>query len=138
MDLDRLERQAAAGSAVAQAVLGVCHLDGVGVPVDLERAFDLLTRASVQGVSRAMVNLGRMYERGLATPQDAERAAVLYKSAARSGEFLGWIYLARLQRASGSVAGARESYQQALVLAERVVDCDEVTEARDFVAGSTD
>jgi len=139
MNVERLERQAAAGSVVAKTVLGTCYLDGIDVAVDHERALSLLTQAAELGAARAMVNLGRMHEFGLATQPDLERAAQWYRRGASSGEFLGWIYLARLQSRAGDRAEARESYRQALGLADRVIDCEtELSEARNFLSGTTE
>jgi TPR repeat protein len=134
MNVDDLERQAADGSIVAKTVLGICYLDGIGTSADYSRAFALLTQAASRGAPRAMVALGRMLEAGLATRCDLESAAAWYRRAGESGEFLGYILLARYQRAHGDAGQAALSYRSALELADGVEECDELGEARAFAA----
>ncbi len=136
MNIDRLKREAGKGSVVAQPVLGICYLDAVGVAADYGRALSLLKSAASKGAARAMVNLGRMYEDGLATQRDEEQAVRWYREGAERGELLGWVYLARVQRARGAREEALLSYRQALQGASGVADCSELREARDFVSGN--
>ncbi len=115
------------------SVLGLCYLDGVDVPVDHARAFSLLTAAASRGASRAMVGLGRMYEHGLATALDLGQAESWYQRAAERNEFLGWVHLARLQQSTGRLEDARRSYEAALEASDNVAECEELSEARNFI-----
>jgi TPR repeat protein len=138
MKIHDLERQATEGSVVAKTVLGICYLDGIQTPPDHSKAFALLNEAASLGAPRAMVGLGRMFEAGLATRRDLNFAAGWYRRAGDSGEFLGYILLARLQRAAGNHSEAAASYRRALELGKTVEECDELREARAFAAPASD
>lgn len=49
------------GSAAVQGALGVMYYDGIGVPVDLSKAFYWLSKADAQGRPEASYRLGLMY-----------------------------------------------------------------------------
>ena len=91
MDLIELQRRADSGSCVAQTILGVYLLDGIGTETNPEAAHHYLHVAALQGGSRAMVNLGRMYFEGIGVPKDVHESIRWYESAASAGEFLAQI-----------------------------------------------
>jgi len=91
MNIPDLRRRADSGSAVAQALLGVCYLE-----VNYVEAFRLLSAAADRGATRAITNLARMHANGLGIPKDVSNAIRLYESAAEAGEFLAQIELARI------------------------------------------
>ncbi len=136
MDMTDLRTRAESGSTPAQALLGICLLEGIDCAVDYTEAFRWLTAASARA-SRAMAHLGTMYERGLAVPVDLERARELYESAAKRGEFLACVWLARLLKREGASGpdnnGALRWYREALAQADRVQDSPELQEARTYV-----
>jgi TPR repeat protein len=68
----------------AQAIPGICYLEGNDAEADYLEAFRLLS-AAAQGSSRAVVGLARMY----AVPE----AIRLYKTIATAEEFLAQIQL---------------------------------------------
>jgi len=68
MNIPDLRRRADSGSAVAQAPLGVCYLDGIDVEVNYVEAFRLLSAAADRGATRAITNLARMHANGLGIP----------------------------------------------------------------------
>ena len=137
LDIDDLRRHAANGSVVAQSVLGIACLEGIGCAPDYSEAFVWLSAAAEKRAPRAMVNLGRMYEHGQGVPPDPGRALELYRGGALGGEFFGCIYLARLL-ASGKLGSVDEHaavhwYGEALAQA-LVNDSPEHHEAQAYVA----
>jgi len=91
-----------------------------------------------RGVPRARVNLGIMYERGLGVAVDIDRARELYEAGARSGEFFGCIYLARLLVSGrcGSIAkrAAVRWYGEAVSLGGGIESCPELDEAVAYIS----
>ena len=136
-DMADLRRKANAGSPVAQTVLGICFLEGTDVEVNYQEAFRLLSAAAKQGTSRSVVNLARMYEEGLGVERDMSEAIRLYKAVAKV-EFLAQIALGRIYSRGMSVAADRVEalryYSLATEWGDRVVDCNEMREAKEFVA----
>jgi TPR repeat protein len=55
----------------AQAVLGLCYLDGIGVGRDYDEAFRFLSAAAQRGAPRAHIGLARMYADGMGVPRKA-------------------------------------------------------------------
>jgi uncharacterized protein len=112
-------------------------LDGVDVGIDYHEAHRFLKAAADQGASRAVVNLARMYRDGLGVQKDMELAIRLYESVANA-EFLAQIALGRIYaRGEGAIENeskALHCYSQAIGWADRIADCPELREARDFIA----
>lgn len=121
---------------MAQTVLGICFLDGVDVEVNYTEAFRLLSAAARQGTSRSIVNLARMYAEGLGIERNMAEAIRLYK-AVEKVEFLAQIALGRIYSRGNGVAVDRAEalryYSRASEWGDRVVDREEMREARDFV-----
>jgi len=74
-----------AGSADALAMLGLCQLEGLGLPRDPVRARARLERASAEGSLGAKFNLGRALVAGWGGDPDAARGVALYTAAASQG-----------------------------------------------------
>src|ERR1700730_7790437 len=96
MNLDALRRKAELGDTFAQAIVGICCLDGIDDRVNYGEAFRFLSAAAEKGMPRAIVSLARMYAEGLGIQKDAGKAVDLYERAAGSGEFLAQIALGRI------------------------------------------
>ena len=138
MNIQRLESEALAGSTVAQAILGICYLDGIDVQPDYAKASRWLSLAAEKGASRAMLHLGRIYEDGLGVTRAITRALELYKAASDRHEFFSHIYLGRIY-ATGKGGVSRDEraalvyYGRAAAEAEHLVDCPEIHEAIAYV-----
>jgi uncharacterized protein len=116
---------------------GSASLDGADVEVNYQEAFRLLLAAAKQGTSRSVVNLARMYEEGLGVEKDVAEAIRLYKTVAKV-EFFAQIALGRIYSSGKSVVADRAQalryYSSAIEWGDRVVDCEEMQEAKEFVA----
>jgi TPR repeat protein len=81
-----------------------------------------------------------MYEEGLGVEKDMAEAIRLYKAVAKV-EFFAQIALGRIYSSGKSVAADRavalRYYSLAAGWGNRVVDCEEMREAREFVARYT-
>ena len=64
---------------------GFNYLNGKGVEVNLQRAFDYFQKAAEKNNYSAMTNLAHMYDYGKGTTQDYAKAAGLYKKGADGG-----------------------------------------------------
>lgn len=138
MDVDCLRRKAAAGNSAAQTMLGISYLCGdEGLTVDYEQAFRLLSAAAASGASRAVVSLARMYQEGLGIPQNVAKAVQLYESVGKA-EFLAAIALGRIYANGIGVPVDRYRalawYSAAAAFGDRVIDCDELSEARAYIS----
>jgi len=137
LNIEDLREQAESGSHVAQCLLGVCYLDGTDVAVDYKQAFRLLSEAASNGVSRAILSLARMYAEGLGITQNVAEATRLYKSVAKV-EFLAAIELGRIYSSGVAVGADRNQARQWYLLAteyeNRVGDCEEIREAKAYLA----
>lgn len=136
-DIADLRKKADAGHPGAQTFLGICFLDGVDVEVNYQEAFRFLSAAAKQGTSRSVVNLARMYEEGLGIEKDMVEAIRLYQ-AVEKVEFLAQIALGRIYSRGKGVAvdstKALRYYSLAIAWGDRVVDGEEMQEAKEFVS----
>jgi len=73
------------GNAEGLAMLGLCQLEGLGLPRDPVQARARLERASAQGSLTAKFHLGRMLLAGWGGDADAARGVALYTAAAAMG-----------------------------------------------------
>jgi uncharacterized protein len=135
MRIDELRQKAAAGNLAAQSILGICYLEGIDVEVDYEEAFRLLSLAAQRGAARARAHLARMYAEGLGVTRDESIALTLYESAANAGEFMAQIGLARMfsRRNNADHAQALKWYSAAVTQQDRIGECAEIEEARDYI-----
>ncbi len=85
MNIEELREKAKSGDCVAQTVLGMCYLDGIGTEIDYGQAYRVLSAAAAQGVPRALFNLARMHAEGSGTPLDLAEAIRLYERAELQG-----------------------------------------------------
>jgi len=139
MNIPQLQEQAAAGSVVAQAFLGLCYLEGEeGVAVDYDQALKWLSMAAKRGASRAQWGLAHMFAHGLGIRKDMLKAIPLFESAARRGEFFAQIELGRIYSRGIEVpvdhAAALTWYSAAVAQGDSIVECEEMEEARQYVA----
>lgn len=139
MDRDALRREAEEGSCVAQAIMGLSYLYGVGMEIDHEQARRWLLAATEQGSSRAALNLADMHADALGGRQDLAEAQRLYEYAAERGEFLAQIALGRMySRGTGGAAvdsaAARHWFAAAVAQEGSVGGCDlELGEAKAYL-----
>jgi TPR repeat protein len=141
MNISDLRQKADSGSVVAQSVLGICYLDGTNVEVNYQEAFRLLSAAAEKGAPRAIANLARMHATGLGIPKNLPEAIRLFEKSAKAGEFLAQIELARIYSRGTDVPIDRGIallwYSAAAIQEGRVGDCDELREAKAYVASAT-
>ena len=69
-----MEAEAKAGNPHAQYTLGYMHYNGMGTPVDTDKALVWIRRAAEQGDSRAIEALTRMASVGAAATPKSETA----------------------------------------------------------------
>ncbi len=82
--LEQVQKQAEAGDAGAQTRLGWVYANGVGVPLDADKAVEWYQKAAAQGYPKAQFELGAMYGSGEAVTsvaKDPIKAAEWYKAA---------------------------------------------------------
>ncbi len=92
-----LAQAAEKGDAEARNLLGVMHLNGLGVPQDPRRAATLFSAAAEQGLKEARYNLCNLLYNGLGIGRDDARAQQELLAAARAGHrpalrALGFLY----------------------------------------------
>ena len=80
-----LREGAAQGNSKAQSSLGFMYANGLGVPQDYQKAFDLYVQSATQGFSVAQSNLAHMYATGEGVEQDYSKAIYWYRKAAEQG-----------------------------------------------------
>ena len=62
-----LEKAASQNDDIAQNSMGFFYELGIGVPVDLNKAFEWYQKSAKQGYDKAILNVGRCYEEGIGT-----------------------------------------------------------------------
>lgn len=88
IDIDTLARLAKEGNAQAQCFLGICHADGIGVPKDISKAWDLYIQASEQDEALALYMLSTYYAEGKYVPRDLLHSEAIMTQAAASGSIM--------------------------------------------------
>jgi TPR repeat protein len=78
--------RAAQGDLVATNEIGVMYEQGLGVPVDYNRARQYYTRVMKAGAGVGMISLGKMYEQGHGVAVDESQAQHYYSLAATAGD----------------------------------------------------
>lgn len=94
--IDDLIALAQRGDAVAQQRLAYKYDKGIGVSVDLGKAYELNKKSAKQGNVKAQNNLGALYEMGRGVAKNEERAIFWYEKAAEQGYLLAQMNLAGL------------------------------------------
>ena len=99
--------RAATGDATSQNIAGLAFRDGLDVPIDLNKAGDLLGKAAQSGLAEAQFNLGELFAKRLNRPTQAFN---LKEQAARQGHLQASYDLAQLylQGFTGPVADPQE------------------------------
>jgi localization factor PodJL len=92
-----LRNAAANGDPAAAYEVAMRHLDGRGVPQNLQQAVLWLDRASNAGLAPAQFRLGSLYEKGQGVKKNLEAAQKLYLAAADKGNAKAMHNLAVLQ-----------------------------------------
>jgi TPR repeat protein len=92
-----LARAAEAGDAEAQNLLGVMHLNAMGLPQDPRQAATLFAAAAESGLKEGHYNLSNLLFNGLGAARDPDRARRHLLAAARAGHrpalrSLGFLY----------------------------------------------
>jgi len=93
-EVNALFDMAKSGDIDSQTLLGEIYLDGIGVDIDLDKAFFWLSKASNQDSPQAQYLLGFMYENGIKVDKNLERAAKLYTKASIGGDLMAKYHLA--------------------------------------------
>lgn len=111
-----LVQAVAGGDAEAQNLLGVMHLNGMGVGQDSRRAAELFAAAAEAGLKEGHYNLSNLLYNGLGAGRDAVRAQGQLLASARLGHraalrSLGYLY---------HLAGPEESWQRLATLCFRL------------------
>jgi TPR repeat protein len=83
--LEPCTKAAEQGHAKAQAVLGVMHADGKGIPQDYAEAVNWYRKAAEQGYARAQFRLSYMYRYGKGVSQDYVMAHMFLNVASTTG-----------------------------------------------------
>lgn len=69
-----LEESAKRGHGNAEYLLGIFYWNGIAVPADKTKGFELIRRAAMHGVPNAQYHLAMIYELGLERPADPQSA----------------------------------------------------------------
>ncbi|CAM9153786.1 unnamed protein product [Phaeothamnion confervicola] len=101
------------GDVRASSALGFLLATGHGVPLDIDRAVDLLEYAAAQDDSRAVALLGYIHQYGAGVDLDVAKARALYAEAARADEPLALFSLAEMLLAEGNSFEALTYYARA-------------------------
>lgn len=80
------EKSSNQGNPHAMLSLAVMYRDGLGVPRNLQRCFDLSKAAHEKGIEQADLGLAICYEFGFGTEKDIDKAVALYESAVKRNE----------------------------------------------------
>jgi uncharacterized protein len=134
LDFETLKHRATDGNPAAMTILGICYLNGIEIGQDFKEALTYLSRAASLGVPRAMAYLSRMYSHGLGVDADLNVASRLAESAAQAGEFLAQVEFARICLRRNDRDSALQWFQAAAAQAENLEDCEELQEARAYIA----
>lgn len=81
----RITQAATSGDPLAQYEVGLKHLNGAGVPKDVERAAYWVGLSAAQGYAPAEYRQGTFFEKGLGVGQDKPQAFTWYERAASRG-----------------------------------------------------
>jgi TPR repeat protein len=81
--------------------LGLLYTSGIGVGVDKEKGFALLTEAARLGYPQAALWLGYGYLNGTGTTPDRAKAIESFRAAAAGGSAKAEIQLAKLTLSTG-------------------------------------
>ena len=80
-----LEKKATAGDPDAQADLGMCYFEGLGVAKDIKQAVKWYEKSAKQGHAWAQASLGKCYQTGTGVAKDDQKSATWYRKSAEQG-----------------------------------------------------
>ena len=100
--IKRLRYWVERGKAWSMKLLGERYRDGIGVPKDTNKAFELFTTAVEHGFVSAIINLGVMYYNGVGTEQDELKGKELLMKAATLGDVYAILALKRIDKHEGN------------------------------------
>ena len=95
---DAFFKLAKGGDIESQTLLGEMYLDGIGVDVDVKKAFYWISKAANSGDVDAQYLLAFMYENGIKVAVNVPRAVALYKKSAAQGDILSQYNLAMIYK----------------------------------------
>ena len=101
-DIEQLRFWMEKGKAWSMNMLGDKYREGIGVPQNDKRAFELTTMAAELDQVAAICNLGYMYANGIGTEQDVPKAKELFMKAATLGSVSAILGLKQLDKALGN------------------------------------
>jgi TPR repeat protein len=97
---EQMNHFASLGSLTAKMRLGLLYTNGIGVAVDKDKGFALLTEAAAGGYPPSALWVGYGYLNGTGTPPDKGKAIESFRRAAAAGSPEAEVQLARLSSAS--------------------------------------
>ncbi len=100
-----LREAADKGSVSAKVELGRAYRDGVGLPVNRQRAIALFTEAMKAGSDAAALEIADAYAQGVGVPRNPGKAVEIYRIASARGSATATKRLARMyiQQSSGTL-----------------------------------
>ena len=110
VEMARLEEDAKNGYPVAQCLLGMKYMGGIGVRRDYQKAREWYEKAAAQDYAMAQYFLGVMYMEGLGVRQDYQKAHDWWEKAAVQGNADAQFNLGVMYR---KVDRVRQEYQEA-------------------------
>jgi len=110
------QRGAAAADGHAMNDLGNIYRDGLGVPLDIEKARQWYEKGAAAGDGHAMNNLGVLYSSGRGVPKDYEQARIWYEKGSAAGYGLSMTNLGALYEHG---YGVPRDYEQARQWSEK-------------------
>ena len=85
---ERAKKLAENGNGVAEDIVGLCYLNGLGTSREYLKAREWFERSAAAGVPRAMLDMGYLYHFGRGVPVDFSKALEWYERAAAAGEIV--------------------------------------------------
>jgi len=101
-EIEQLRFWVERGKAWAITLLGDNYRQGIGVPKDITRAFELYRMAAEQDYVSAIQNVGLMYYTGRGTEQDIPKAKELFIRAATLGDVYAILTLKKIDKHEGN------------------------------------
>jgi TPR repeat protein len=113
--LDRIERDANRGVAIAQMRLGYLCLTGNGLTRDSHKAFEWYKKAAVQGNAKAQAKLAGLYWNGEGTDKDPAAASAWLSIASANG-YRQWYFRLACYLVRFSLQKPERQKAQALIM----------------------
>ncbi len=84
-----IKSSAEADDAMAQAMLGKCYRDGLGVVPDPIQAFNYIQASAEKGNPKGLYRISECYRKGIGVEKDYEKAYIFATKAADTGDPIG-------------------------------------------------